>query len=106
MMDELGLIIEPDLVFDTDNDLMVANSHDQNIMHILLAEKGNFYGSPLVGMGIGKYQNATLTDPRAFVTNATKELENDGLSNVTITGGQTSLTLNADKVKEFKTQAI
>ena len=54
-------MISNDLVLDLDNnlriedgDLVIAQSDDQNIEAILLAEKGQFYEYPLLGYGITK----------------------------------------------------
>lgn len=52
-------MISNDLIFGTDGDLSIVNgdfeiaqSDDQNIEAIILAEKGQFYQFPLLGYGI------------------------------------------------------
>ena len=53
-------VVDDDMVIQN-GDLLVDKSDQQHIEHILKANPGHFYKDPLIGIGILKYQNATVT---------------------------------------------
>ncbi len=59
-----------DIIIDTNNDIQflngdffVGDSGDQHIQNILQANKGQYYESPLVGVGLINYKGSPFTRP-------------------------------------------
>lgn len=99
-------MISKDLIFDTNDDLTITDgdffigqSDDQNIETILVAEKGQFYSSPLLGYGIYK----RIMGP--FRKNVERkaireELRKDNYNVVVLEINENfEITVDADKVK-------
>lgn len=99
-------MISNDLVLDLNNDLIIEDgdffigqSDDQNIEAILLAEKGQFYESPLLGYGItrrlfGPFD--TLTERKAIREALRRDNYNVKVLNI---DGNVGIEVDADKVK-------
>lgn len=72
-----------DILMDIDNDLQIADgdfivgdSGDMHIQHILEAYPGQFYQSPLVGVGIKKYYGSPF-DRVDLARKIREQLQND-----------------------------
>jgi hypothetical protein len=99
-------MISEDLVLDLNNDLIIedgdwviAQSDDQNIEAILLAEKGQFYEFPLLGYGItrrlfGPFDR--LTERKDIREALRRDNYNVKVLNIE---GNVGIEVDADKVK-------
>jgi len=56
MAKDILMTIDNDLLFEN-GDFLVLDSGDQHIHHIIVANQGQFYQSPLLGVGIKKKEN-------------------------------------------------
>lgn len=84
-MIETDILIEPDLKI-SEGDFWIETSTNENIKYLLIANPGNFLASPVVGVGIYKYQNAAIQDARDLNNSIKTQLKNDGYSDIQITG--------------------
>lgn len=99
-------MISYDLVLDLNNDLIIENgdwyigqSDDQNIEAILLAEKGQFYETVLLGYGIRKKLNSPfnkLTERKLIRENLKKDNYNVKILNI---ANDIGIEVDADKIK-------
>lgn len=92
--DENDLIIEH-------GDLVVGFSDVQHIDHMLRANKGDFKESPLIGIGVAKYRDASVSSVLIdkFKKDVSIQLEYDGFSNIDInTTDFKEIFINADRV--------
>ena len=105
-MNESDFIIEPDLKI-TGGDLVIQNANEQNIKHLLIA-RGNYLLNPGVGVGIYRYQNATITDFRNMVNEIKSQLKRDGYRDVALAGSHNDTTGKSELsvTGERKTNAI
>lgn len=72
------LRMDDDLQIDTTTgDFLINDSTNQDIYAILKAQKGQFYASPLVGVGADNYINSSI-DVRAIRQEVRSQLEYDG----------------------------
>ena len=85
--------MQQDLLTDNNNDLIIkdgdfviGDSDMQHIDHIIRANKGDFKESPLIGFGIARYTDATVSriELDKFKKNLQIQLEYDGFSDITI----------------------
>jgi hypothetical protein len=93
---EDDIIIEQEDVKVIGGDFAIQSANLQNIKHIEIAEAGNYYISPTVGVAIYKQQSAPIVDFRTFTSKSNKELIKDGYSNINITGQYNSTTDNTE----------
>jgi len=87
-------IINEDLEI-RDGDLFIGASDNQNVYAIIQANKGQFYESPLLGVGIDSFQNAPAVD-RLLRKTIKQELKKDNYKskNLEITRGGDIFTVN------------
>jgi hypothetical protein len=60
LVEDVPNSIKEDLIIEN-GDFKVFNSDQQHIQHILKANPGQYYQSPLVGLGIGTKRSASLS---------------------------------------------
>ena len=95
---DLFLSLENNLSI-ADGDLVIAQSDDQNIEAILLANKGQFYEYPLLGYGISKklYGPYNKLSEKKLIREA---LKRDDYNTVTlIIDNDFTVTVDAIKIK-------
>ena len=101
-MEEQDIIYQDDMVVRR-GDFYVANSNNQNVEHNLIADEGNFFQSPLVGIGINRYINSTSSEAklRRIVTSGLNEddFRLDRLEFVPDDDGNVEIFYNATKRK-------
>ena len=78
MAQDILMDINNNLVFN-DGDFVVNTSDDMHIQHILTALPGQYYQSPLVGVGIRDLQNAPF-DRVNIVRTIREQLQSDGFN--------------------------
>jgi hypothetical protein len=61
MADIRDISYTDDVVFTSGGDFLVEFSEDQHVEHIFKAEKGQFYQSPEIGLGVQKLQNGSTS---------------------------------------------
>ena len=76
-------------------DFLIDISDNQNVYAILLAHRGQFYESPLIGLGIDDFQNSPQTN-RFLRKRIKEELAKDNYvaRNIEIIGGVDEFTVN------------
>lgn len=91
--------------FDTDDlriengDFVIGNSDQQNIRNIVQSQRGQFYQTPLIGVGILDEMNSasTVQNLKNKIKNNLKldNYESDGI----VIGDDFEITVNAQKIK-------
>lgn len=83
-----------DLIFGTDlqiadGDLVVGQSDQQHVEHLLLAHPGAYKNATLLGIGINSYLSAPMTaiTKKEFERNTKLQLESDGAKQVRVKVG-------------------
>ena len=71
--------MDDDLQIDSTGDFLINESTNQDIYTILKAQKGQFYSSPLVGVGVDDFINSSF-DPRAIKQEIRSQIEGDGFT--------------------------
>ena len=110
-MTEQDIIIETDLVIQG-GDIKIGNANQQNIKHLLIAEKGNYIMNPTVGAGVYRLTNAPINDLRSISATIKNTLITDGYSNIEMNGefddktNQTSLDILAIRIKISENRTV
>lgn len=99
-------MVSDDLILDDNDNLTIANgdlvigqSDDQNVEAIILAEKGQFYESPLLGYGITRRANGPFDKQRQRQL-IRAELKRDNYKIVQLDiDDNFTVTIQAEKVK-------
>lgn len=78
------LAFDEDLVFQ-DGDILVRESDQQHVKHLLVAQPGHYKNVPLLGIGIANYlyAPASNTTTRELERSVKMNLEADGATDVT-----------------------
>lgn len=100
-MEARDIIYNDDVEF-KDGDFKIDYSDQQHIEDIVIAEKGQYYESPKIGVGIREFQNASIS--KQDIKKAIRQsLEADNYSNirVDITGNidERKITVDAIRIK-------
>lgn len=85
-MADFDIIIENNDVIIENGDFAIREATQQNFMHIIIADGGNYKTAQTVGVGIYKFQNAPVTDGRVFNKTIKTQLKADGYQNINIYG--------------------
>lgn len=93
-------VISNDFIINDDieisgGDFIIDISDNQNVFAIVKAHRGQFYESPLIGVGIDDFQNSPQTN-RLLRKTIKEELAKDNYKakNLEITGEQDDLVVN------------
>lgn len=82
-----------------DGDFAIHNGDITHVEHILLAHKGNYKQTPIIGIGIRDYVNspATVFNVASFKRKVTAQMEFDGYQDVKIdtAGGLAQIKVDA-----------
>lgn len=99
---EIDIIIDPTDVKIKDGDFDLQDANSQNLKHILIANPGDFLISPKIGGRINNSINYPSTDFRDFVANISRTLQNDGYSEVNVSGEHKLIQVDARRIKNPK----
>ena len=93
-------VISNDFIINEDieiagGDFLIGVSDNQNVFAIIKAHQGQFYESPLIGVGVDDFQNSPATN-RLFKKMIKEEIAKDNYraKNLEIVGEQDDFTVN------------
>lgn len=84
-----------DLLF-VGGDLVIGQSDQQHVRHIVLSNQGDFKESPLAGFGLERYLKTPVNDISKFKRLLSLQLKQDGYNNpsIDVSNGLEKLTIN------------
>jgi len=111
-MTENDIIIEDLDVNVLNGDFDVFSAKEQNIKHLLFADKGTYLLAPTIGIGIRRFQGNPQNDYRILDSLIRTELTKDGYSDVRLTAtaltgtNKSNLTIDCNRINSPKRQII
>ena len=98
LLEEVPSSINEDLTIEN-GDFKVFNSDQQHIQHILKANKGQYYQSPLVGLGIANYRAASLSPQKLKQDIKTQLKADDFITKVVEVSRDFVVNIDAERLK-------